>query len=245
MRMAPFTTGVLLALVMVACTETRIAQPTPEGQMTVLGPDAGFDLNDESSDWVVVGNARNQVGLYIGGPVPVLAVNAGPQSLVAVRKVAAHLLATPYLDWRWNLESTDSGIHPLRVVVGFSSNDNDDEGLLAWLFKPGDEDVSPLPAHDRALTLVWGASALRRGHFITPPLTQDAAMVAPAPHYTVRGGAENTNQWWQETVDLAALYAEAWPGDTRSRVRIAFIGFATAPTGHSVWGRISDIRLSH
>ena len=32
--------------------------------------------------------------------------------------------------------------------------------------------------------------------------------------YVVRGGRENLGRWWQESVDLSALYARAWPGDS-------------------------------
>ncbi|MBL4614710.1 MAG: hypothetical protein JKY27_07550, partial [Magnetovibrio sp.] len=98
-----------------------------------------------------------------------------------------------------------------------------------------------LPPHDRALALIWGDTALRRGSLSLPPLERPLE----APLYTVRGGRENTRKWWSEAVDLSDLYAKAWPNDKRRKVRITFIGLAAAPTQKVVRGRVSGILLTH
>ena len=145
----------------------------------------------------------------------------------------AMMLATPFLGWSWSLSNHGEGIHPVRLIIGFKG------GVSAE-----DETTSRskgLPLHDRAITLVWGDTALRRGAFSLPPEERPFE----APVYTVRGGRENTRQWWSEAVDLSDLYKKAWPQDNHRRVRIAFIGLAAAATPSPVRGRVSDITLTH
>ena len=61
---------------------------------------------------------------------------------------------------------------------------------------------------------------------------------------TVRGGAGNAGGWWSETVALAELYARAWPGDDRRRVRVMFIGIAAAASRPAATAHLSRIVLS-
>ena len=60
----------------------------------------------------------------------------------------------------------------------------------------------------------------------------------------MRGGAGNAGAWWSETVDLAELYARAWPGDDRRRVRVMFIGIAAAASQPAATAHLSRIVLS-
>ncbi|MCW8916883.1 MAG: DUF3047 domain-containing protein [Magnetovibrio sp.] len=212
------------------------AQPTPEGLLTVMGSTSALNLNAPPSDWVIVGGDNNTVPVLSNvtmGGIHALELRSGQNPVIAVRKVDAMMLATPYLSWSWHLSNHGAGIHPVRLVIGF-------EGGL----REGDETGSrgaDLPEHDRALTLVWGDSALRRGALSLPPIERPFE----APVYTVRGGRENTRTWWSEAVDLSSLYAQAWPQDNHRRVRIKFIGLAAAHSPSVVRGRIAQIVLTH
>lgn len=152
--------------------------------------------------------------------------------MIAVRQVNAMMLATSFLSWSWNLSNHGAGIHPIRLVVGFYGG------------APADTETggqgNNIPPHDRALTLVWGDTALRRGALSLPPADRPLEV----PVYTLRGGRENTRKWWFETVDLSELYAKAWPKDDFRHVRITFVGLAAAPTQTVVRGRISGISLT-
>lgn len=246
MRFAPaiLLAAVFAGLAVAACAVTPITQPTPEGQLAVLRPDVELDLYRTDTDWVIIGDGQHRISLDVQSAMPGLIVSASAEPLVAVRRLQASLLATPYLSWAWNLENAGPGLHPLRLVVGFNSHQKGATKPWPWETLATNPEASPLPAHNRALALVWGETPLRRGYFHVPPLAKDA-VIGTAPLYTVRGGAENTGTWWLETVDLAALYGEAWPEDARAGVAVVFIGFATAPAPGEARGRVSGILLSH
>ena len=244
-----YTFGVLSAAVLAlssCAASTKVIppdQPSPEGRLAVMGPDRSFNLDAPPTDWIISGGDAHSGGGVVGKSsslstvmrdgVPALELKSGSEHIIAVRRVNAMLLATPFLSWSWHLSNHGEGIHPMRLIVGFHGGAPADTQLGSQ----GDD----LPPHDRALSLVWGDTALRRGSLSLPP----AHKPFEAPIYTVRGGRENTRKWWLEHVDLSDLYAKAWPNDNRRRARITFIGLASAPTRTVVRGRISGILLTH
>lgn len=232
------TTGMALAACAAPSPPNR---PAPEGQLSVMGQGLDFSLDAPPQDWIIATDDANAGPTPAATPlsraiidgVPALEMRSGPVRSLAVRRVDAMLLATPYLSWAWHLSDHGKGIHPVRLVVGFKGG----------VIEGGQVEVmgGGLPEHDRALSLVWGDTALRRGTLSLPPLGRPLQ----APLYTVRGGRENTRKWWNDTVDLSDLYAKAWPDDTQRTVRITFIGVAAAPRMPAVRGRVSGILLSH
>ena len=238
------TFGVLsaLALILTSCASPTKKvfipdQPSPEGRLAVMGPDRSFSLDAPPRDWMISGGdgsaPSSSISSVMRDGVPALELKSGSERVIAVRRVNAMMLATPFLSWSWHLSNHGEGIHPMRLIVGFHGGAPADTQLNSQ----GDG----LPPHDRALALVWGDTALRRGSLSLPP----AQKSFQAPIYTVRGGRENTRKWWLEHVDLSDLYAKAWPNDNRARARIAFIGLASAPTRTVVRGHISGILLTH
>jgi len=234
-------TGIALA----ACAApTKINRPAPEGLLAVMGQGLDFSLDAPPEDWIIATDEANvgptpqatPLSTAIIDGVPALEMRSGPVRSLAVRRVDAMLLATPYLSWAWHLSDHGKGIHPVRLVVGFKGG-APEAGQVEIMGGGG----GGLPEHDRALSLVWGDTALRRGTLSLPP----ADRPLQAPLYTVRGGRENTRTWWKDTVDLSDLYAKAWPEDTRRIARITFIGVAAAPRVPAVRGRVSGILLSH
>lgn len=235
----PLTLAAALLSVMACAAPVKPQRPAPEGQLAVMGPAPTFSLDAPPQDWIIStdnADGRDALGTVTLQGVPAVELKSTGATTVAVRRVDAMLLATPYLSWSWHLSDHGTGIHPVRIVVGFQGG------------RPEGGDTDPLggglPAHDRALALVWGDTLLRRGSISLPP----AERPTQAPLYTVRGGRENTRRWWLETVDLADLYAQAWPDDVRKQARITFIGIAAAPRSTaqaSVRGRVAGILLSH
>ncbi|MEG3619180.1 DUF3047 domain-containing protein [Magnetovibrio sp. PR-2] len=225
--------------VLSACSHTSKPaprQPSPEGYLDIMSGYRPMNLNAPPGDWVIIG--REDAGvkalsmINLGG-VHTLELRSARNPLIAVRQVNAMMLATPFLGWSWNVSNHGEGIHPVRLIIGFKGG-----------VSPDDETSSRskgLPLHDRAIALVWGDTALRRGAFSLPPTERPFE----APVYTVRGGRENTRQWWSEAVDLSDLYKQAWPQDNHRRVRIAFIGLAAAATPAPVRGRVTEITLTH
>lgn len=221
--------------------KTNRPGPSPEGRLAIMSGGLKFDLNNPPKDWLIATSDETVKANSVFSPltsvirngVPTLEVRTGPAQSIAVRRIDAMLMATPYLSWAWNLSDHGVGIHPVRLIVGFKGG-----GSKQTTFR---EQKDGLPAHDRALTLVWGDTALRRGTLTRPNKNRpfEAAV------YTVRGGRENTRKWWRDTVDLSDLYKQAWPNDDRRAIHITFIGIAAAPRVPAVRGRVSGIELSH
>ena len=241
----------LLALSLIcligACTVEK-ADIRPDGTLDVLGPVPGFVKKDGlPGNWVLEGPARawqENLKAVSHGSIPALKITPGDEQFVVALRTQALMLATPYLSWSWNMETDEGGMHPVRMVVGFEQGKN---GSMRWQTRPQDWFQNTLPPHQRAITILWAESALERGSFHLPTGKKGDRT---APRYIARGGRENTYSWWLETVDLANLYARAWPDEDLSRVRITFIGLAVdknptrtalAPTPTAY---VSGIRLS-
>lgn len=209
---------VLAAPALVACALPRV-EVDVAGQIQVLDPPPLLGTGGIGDDWVIEGPSMGLSGAVVAG-VPAIRMAAGQTGFAFVRRTRALLLATPFLSWSWRLDGTGGRLHPVRVHVGFHGGDpasgSPGGTPFAWL-------GTALPPHDRLLAVGWGDSALRRGSFDVAG--GDGRAVA---RYTVRGGRENLGRWWQESVDLSALYERAWPGDRMERVTVVFIGFDVA-----------------
>ncbi len=232
----PAAVGAALLFVVAACVVPR-ASVGPGGRLEVLGPVPGF--LPLPADWVIEGPegaAAERLSVVDKAGVRALRVVAGAEGFVIARRVRAGLLATPYLSWSWNMEARGTGVHPVRLLVGFHGGDPESP---SWGAQPFVWAGSALPPHDRTLTLAWGHSARHQG-----TLTRPRAKGRAPSRYTVRGGAGNAGAWWSETVDLAELYARAWPGDDRRRVRVMFIGIAAAASRPAATAHLSRIVLS-
>ena len=223
------------------CAVEHASSVTPEGLLTVLGPFPGFSPSDLPGDWTLESNGditEKQLGVITRDGLPALRISNGKAPFIIVRRTKAMVLTTPYLSWSWNIQSPSApGFHPVRIIVGFHGGNPTGRSWGGQVFKFFG---NPLPPHDRALSLTWGESALQRG---TMDLSQRETPGA-APRYTVRGGRENADTWWLETVDLADLYAKAWPDDDISHTHITFIGIAAAGGRPPAPAYVSGILLS-
>lgn len=220
------------------CTVERVSVE-PEGRLDVLDALAGFSSGILPADWAVEGAgdvAETHLKVVDKDGVPALRVTNGPDSFVVVRRIEAMLLATPYLNWGWNMAPHGPGVHPVRLVIGYHGG-NPESG--SWGSRPFSWLGSALPPHDRAMAIIWGDSALGRGSLSRPGGDPNLA-----PRYTARGGRENDDRWWLETVDLSRLYALAWPADDIARVQVVYIGIAAAGDRPPTAAHVSEIVLS-
>ncbi|NQU58915.1 MAG: DUF3047 domain-containing protein [Rhodospirillales bacterium] len=231
----------LAALMWLAGCTVQQASVAPEGLLQVLGPFPGFSPVELPDDWAVEkegGLDESQLQIVDKEGIPSLKVTNGVDSFIVVRRTRAMMLATPFLSWSWNIEPpSTSGYHPVRLVVGFYGGDPESPSRgsepLRWL-------GSTLPAHDRALSMTWGESALQRGTLSPPP----EADLRAAPRYSVRGGRENAGSWWLETVDLSDLYQRSWPKDDAGKTQVVFIGIAAAGGRPPAPAHVAGIILS-
>lgn len=206
--------------------------------MDVLGPIPAFEPSALPADWVTAGAVgRGQLQVVERDGIPALMVVNGGGEFVAAKPTGAFLLATPYLSWAWNMEMTETGPHPVRLIVGLEGGIRQRRTPT----KPAPAAAPALPGHDRTIVIAWGESALRRGAIVKPP---GGAGPSPPSQYTARGGHENAGAWWLETVDLSDIYRRSWPGDDAANARITFIGVAASAGRPPSPAYLSGIRLS-
>jgi hypothetical protein len=240
-RMARTLACALAAAALTSCAADR-STVSPEGRLPVLGPGPAFAVSHGNDGWIIEGDrgaVERRVRVTTLTGVPALRVTSGQESFILVRATDAHLLATPYLSWAWNMEDPGDRVHPIGLVVGFAGGNREPP---SWARQQLSRIGTALPRHDRMLLLTWGRTALERGSLLAP---QDP--IHGAPSYRPRGGSENALNWWLETADLASLYTQSWPDDRINMVRVSFIGVAAAsdhPAGRPVAGHISGILLS-
>lgn len=227
--------GIILSLA--ACTVPR-ATVDPSGRLDILGPGPDFSPAKVSGEWIRVdpGDGGPTLTTAETEGVRSLRIVSGRQTGLLVRRVDAILVVAPYLSWAWSIGTHAATEHPVRLVVGFYGGD---PASGSWGSRPTAWLGSALPPYDRLLTIGWDTSALRRGN-LTPPREDPRA----PRHYTVRGGEENAGAWRFETVDLAQVYRQAWPGDDAAAARIMFVGVAAVGGEAPAAANISGIVLS-
>lgn len=231
--------GLVGLLALFACSATD-ATIQLGGSLNVFSTNKAFVITDLPDDWVTRGKiSKRAVSATSALGSTTVSVTSAPKPYLFARRIQASLLATPYLSWRWKLQSGSQGNHPIRIVIGFSEGGAApiERSTFTQLF-PG----SALPRHDRVLTLLWAPSALMRGNL--EPIAVSGKSKKLEAHYAVRGGAENIGFWWPETVDLASLYKSSWPTDTQSSVQVRFIGVTSAASKFRMTAFFSDLRLS-
>ncbi len=227
--------GIILALA--ACAIPR-ATVDPSGRLDILGPGPGFSPEKASGEWIRVdpGDGGPSFATAEANGVRSLRVVSGRHAGLLVRRTDAILVVAPYLSWAWSIETHAGTEHPVRLVVGFYGGD---PASGSWGSRPTAWVGSDLPPYDRLLTIGWDTSALRRGN-LTPPREDPRA----PRHYTVRGGEENAGVWRFETVDLAQVYRQAWPGDDAAAAKVMFVGIAAVGGEVPGTANISGIVLS-
>lgn len=225
-------------LLLVGCTLPE-APADPSGTIQILGPVPGFSPDHPPEDWLIAGNSHGRLDVGSLDGVPALNIRAGAGPFVLARRTRAVLLASPYLSWTWNMEPQTDGLHPVALIVGFRGGNRKGGG---WPRGLPVSLAAALPSHDRALVLTWADSALQRGSML-PEASLAQAGLTPAPRYVVRGGRENAGIWWLDTVDLSALYVDAWPEDDIGRVQIVFVAVAATARAR-VGARVAGIMLS-
>lgn len=208
--------AVLLPLLLLAGCQSPKAQLEPSGTLDVLAPFFVSAGGASGGEWIVEGEP--DVAPVDSGTS--LRLQTGGKGYVVVRHLDTPLLTSPYLGWSWNVTAAQAADrHPVRLVVGFAGGVQKRPPWATRLLRSID---SPLPEHDRVVHIAWGASALERGHLILP--AGETGIIA-ASMYIARGGAENSGQWWRETVDLSEIYRRSWPDDDAKWARIVFAGF--------------------
>ncbi len=224
--------GIIAAALLGACAPQTEAVPVT-GNLNILEPFFAEARKPDARQWVVLG-APDFAPVDAG---PSLRFATTGESYVVARHVDAPLQLAPFLAWTWNTEISPPTIYPIRLAVGFRGP----EGTAR--FRHGGltlEGRPPLPDYDRIVEIAWGKSALERGHLSMPDERKSGPEV---PVYIVRGGVENVEKWWKETVDLSELYGRLWPQDNRTATRIVFVALV-ADAAPRTGLRVANITLS-
>lgn len=109
-----------------------------------------------------------------------------------IRRVDIAIERRPILAWRWLVEV------PIDAVADERTREGDDHPARLYLA------FRSAAGERRALEIIWGNRVLGRG---------DWKFLGTFPHYVANGRAANVGRWHDESVDLRALAARAWPQD--------------------------------
>ncbi|MEE2698621.1 MAG: DUF3047 domain-containing protein [Pseudomonadota bacterium] len=231
-------TLLLSVLVIAACTKPIRSTINSIGPMDIVGPAPGFLQNLIPVGWISQGSIKKgQMSIVKLDGIPALKVVSSSNNLITVKPSQALLLATPYLSWSWNMEPQGEGQHPVKLLVGFKNSKKQQQTWKTNFFISH----NLIPNHERMLSFIWGDSALQRGTITKENPKKEGQLNAS---FTVRGGQENSNSWWFETVDLNDIYQRTWPRDEIDDLHITFIGISTSSSSKPIAGHISGLRLS-
>ncbi len=135
----------------------------------------------------------------------------------------------PFLRWGWLVEravasdvdeTTRAGDdHPARLYLKFRSASGE----------------------EHAMEIIWGNRRLGAGDwkYLDSPFSR-----SPFPHYVARGGDANVGRWFDESVDLRALYRKSWGDPAGARLVDVALFCDTDATGASSVAYFSRISLA-
>lgn len=212
--------AVLLGTAVSGCALSQ-AEVGPEGTLEVFSRSSLGPAHVLPADWVIEadgnGNARRNIAIETASGAATLTLRTGAPRFVMARRTKATLLASPYMGWSWRMTAQAGAVPDIRMIIGFHGGNPESR---SWGSEPLARLGTRLPPFDRAISILWGQSALERGSFST---------ATAIPEYIARGGSEHFEKWWTDNLDLADLYRKAWPNDRIERTRIMFMGFAVGP----------------
>ena len=228
--------GAAIALSLASCN-TKVTDVGLDGTLSILTPRHDLFIARFHQDWVVIGNLQQaSPTLQDDGISLHLAIKNGPKPFAALRPINAQLLATPYLGWDWRMIDGTTSNSSLQIIIGFLDGETEKK---KWSF------ISPwgsnIPKFSRSLTIEWAPSALQRGSLKVPIRDGKGRPVA---RYVARGGRENLNRWWHETVDLSALHTKAWPSLNIHKSRVVFAGILVNSGAGGIAGNIRGLHLT-
>ena len=217
-------TFAVLGLLLSACAPApKTATIGPDGILNVLGPKAAFVTALDDGTWIPHGNlGPGQLRILDEDGVRALLVRGTKRDFSLIRLLNAQLLATPFLEWSWKVAATDSPFHETSLLIGFTAPIGAPERDIPEMIP----DIVNTFGANRFLSIRWANSALVRGHI------RPADKQIDVPVYIARGGNENAGRWWREGIELSLPYAQLWPDEDISQVRIAFLAIV-AQTGHA------------
>ncbi|WNK01215.1 hypothetical protein L2D14_07240 [Thalassospiraceae bacterium LMO-JJ14] len=228
---------VLLLVILSAagCTPPRDAVPLG-GTLSVLGPDQRFieavSQGEIPPGWEISGEMPpGALAIHQIDRFRALGVKPASTPFALLRHTNASLLATPYLSWAWHMQPpghiAGGSAHPVRIIVGLVGPGKK-AGKSWWSFG-GDGKVT------RIIQMVWNGTALGRGSVVGPRIDEDRPESA---RYIARGGPEQANRWWVDTVDLSLIHRQVWPEDDPAKMDIRYIGVAVQAAAKSRGGQL-------
>ena len=225
-----------LILILEACGP-NITDVALDGTLTILAPPPTQFPERILEEWIITDNIEEAAPrILVENKQLYLAVSGSLSPFVAIRPIKAQLLATPFLSWEWRIIDKLGNYAPFQLTIGFSDDAIEYTRMsIQRLWRP------VIPKFARSLTIEWGQSALERG---TLKIYKRDQIGRPLARYIARGGRENQNRWWHETIDLSSLYSKAWPNLDMRDTKIVFAGFIVNKVQSDMSGHLRGVRLS-
>jgi hypothetical protein len=221
------TLWTIAVLTLASCSEApppRLA--VTASAATVLGPEPGFDPAMPPPEWFAGPGAAQAFAVVERDGITVLELRSA--ETVLGRRLAAPLLANPYLRWGWRLEPPVPGAG-IRLVVGLAQGAE----RAAAPSRPGQP-----PPHDRRIELALVGTAAGVSIVGSPGSGQGVLLRAV--------DAATAQTWMVEAIDLGALHARLHPEDAQAAMIVTFVavgGIGRRGDGRPL-GQVAEIVLS-
>ncbi len=232
--------SVVIVMTLSACSQKVVVSAIgPDGNLTVLDPstNAGnkFAKSIANGEWIIGGSpapAALVITQYQSTPALKFSSLGGKFSIV--RPIEANLVATPFLDWSWNIAQHEPPYHGVSMMIGIRAP----EGSIHSTSPSLAPRISGTAEANRIISIRWSQSTLERGNLSRHPSSPDNSVI-----YTARGGTENVNMWWRESIDLSDIYGKVWPDEEQINARIVFIALINNNTEPNSPAYFSTIKL--
>ncbi len=239
-RAPPFllAAAAVLASASVACAADDAAGQA--GSVSVFSDQVAYAIDAPAPDQQARGffGGGSISGLYPAKEPGHMLMVTPPGNAVVGRKLDLPLASLPFLTWDWRRLPIDMGqpetmTHdaPMRLIVGFVGGS---DGPTLQAPPPEIGLTKELPPCDRAVVVTWSDAPWESG---------TAARRDGFGHFVAHGGPAD-GQWWQQSVDLAALHSRLWPGLRLAEVRIAWVAVGVRRSSGRSIGEVAGISLA-
>ncbi|MEE2745804.1 MAG: hypothetical protein VX617_02865 [Pseudomonadota bacterium] len=225
----------IFSVLLTTCSN-QFAEISPEGKLELFDGLDKLSVQNFPTDWILEGVSQNQL-LEVNNSITIinnkntLSITSLPTDYVLLRKIRANLMASPFLGWSWKIPSNNTGSGQVRIIVGFYGGKTNSylrnfDSIASFTNKG--------PRYDRIANIVLGKSL--NGEKSIEKADQ-------LYYYSNVKLSSKASDWFNENLDLSALYRRKWPVDSLINTQISFVGFLSTSETAPVVTQIQNVVL--
>jgi len=185
------------ALLAVSCRgglgeRTSVLRPSGEGELLIMDFSTPLSLDPLEPGWYhreFFWHGPMDIEFAMKNNVPAIKLTTHDTASMLIRHVDIPLNEYPFLNWSWFIEQ------PIVSDLDEATREGDDHPARFFIV------FETVSGERRSMEIIWG-NRLKGGRY---------KHIGDFPHYVAKGGDENTNQWFDEEVNLLEVYRTIWP----------------------------------